>query len=113
MFPQEGPTAQNCSATDNDCCSESVANLEDNDQDGVKKCAGDCADDDAVTDMFGVPVPPGGALAYMTCSLLRAENQLQTASFLQRMPGFTPMTERLFTPLDASDGFYLCLMQRR
>ncbi|MBP6847394.1 MAG: putative metal-binding motif-containing protein [Kofleriaceae bacterium] len=71
VFPQEGPTAQNCSATDNDCCSESVANLEDNDQDGVKKCAGDCADDDAVTDMFGVPVPPGAinpTVADTTCN---------------------------------------------
>ncbi|MBL8625233.1 MAG: hypothetical protein JNK64_28240 [Myxococcales bacterium] len=58
VFPQEGPTAQNCSATDNDCCSQTVANLEDNDRDGSKKCAGDCADDVGVTDMFGVPVPP-------------------------------------------------------
>ncbi len=66
-----------------------------------------------ILDKAAAFVAPGGALAYMTCSLLRAENQLQTASFLQRMPGFTPMTERLFTPLDASDGFYLCLMQRR
>lgn len=59
VFPHDGPTAQNCSATDNDCCTQTVANLEDNDQDGSKKCDGDCADDVGVTDMFGVPVPPG------------------------------------------------------
>ncbi len=66
-----------------------------------------------ILDTAAAHVAPGGALAYMTCSLLRAENRAQTAAFLHRAPEFALLTERIFTPLDASDGFYLCLMQRR
>ncbi len=58
VFPRDGVNAQDCTSTDTDCCSQTVANLEDNDLDGWKKCAGDCADDVGVDDMFGVPVPP-------------------------------------------------------
>lgn len=57
-------------------------------------------------------VAPGGLLAYMTCSILRCENQQQIASFLQDRPGFRLTQERIFTPLNDSDGFYLCTMQR-
>ncbi|KGJ02427.1 SAM-dependent methlyltransferase [Paracoccus halophilus] len=57
-------------------------------------------------------VAPKGALAYMTCSLLRAENQDQIAKFTQRRAGYELVEERMFTPLNASDGFYLCLMRR-
>lgn len=66
-----------------------------------------------ILDQTALLVAPGGALAYMTCSLFRAENQSQTDAFLGRHPGFAQATQRLFTPLDASDGFYLCLLQRR
>ncbi|RCW86785.1 RsmB/NOP family class I SAM-dependent RNA methyltransferase [Paracoccus lutimaris] len=65
-----------------------------------------------ILDEAAARVAAGGGLAYMTCSLLRVENQAQTAAFLHRAPEFELVTERLFTPLDASDGFYLCLMQR-
>ncbi|MDQ7260454.1 RsmB/NOP family class I SAM-dependent RNA methyltransferase [Paracoccus sp. PS-1] len=58
-------------------------------------------------------VAPGGYLAYMTCSVLSAENQGQAHAFLARNPGFEPVAERRFTPLEASDGFYLALMRRR
>ena len=66
-----------------------------------------------ILDRTAAMVGPGGALAYMTCSLLRAENQSQTEAFLQRNPDFEPVEQRLFTPLDASDGFYLCHLRRR
>ena len=66
-----------------------------------------------ILDQTAALVAPGGALAYMTCSLLRAENQSQTDAFLLRHPGFQQQEQRLFTPLDASDGFYLCLLRRR
>lgn len=57
-------------------------------------------------------VAPQGHLAYMTCSLLQRENDDQIAAFVARS-GFVVMDQRRFTPLDASDGFYLALMRRR
>jgi len=57
-------------------------------------------------------VAPGGHLAYMTCSLLDEENAAQIAAFRERS-GFEVVKQRRFTPLDASDGFYLALMRRR
>lgn len=57
-------------------------------------------------------VRPGGHLAYMTCSLLDAENGAQADRFLQENPGFRHVSRHLWTPLDASDGFFLSLMTR-
>lgn len=58
-----------------------------------------------------VLVAPGGWLTYMTCSLLDAENGGQIRGFLAS-DGFALVDERRFTPLDASDGFYLAVMRR-
>lgn len=56
-------------------------------------------------------VRPGGTLVYMTCSLFRAENDAQIASFLDRHPRFSRHSARTLTPLDASDGFFAaCLI---
>ncbi|MFV0301007.1 MAG: RsmB/NOP family class I SAM-dependent RNA methyltransferase [Paracoccus sp. (in: a-proteobacteria)] len=56
---------------------------------------------------------PGGHLAYMTCSLLDEENRDQIAAFLARHPQFAPLWQRRWSPLDASDGFFLALLQRQ
>lgn len=53
-----------------------------------------------------------GVLAYVTCSLLNAENQDQITVFLARNPGWTLISSHRFTPLDGGDGFYLALLQR-
>lgn len=66
-----------------------------------------------ILDQTAALVAPGGALAYMTCSLLGAENQSQTGAFMRRNAAFEQVEQRVFTPLDASDGFYLCLLRRR
>ncbi|WP_323716004.1 RsmB/NOP family class I SAM-dependent RNA methyltransferase [Paracoccus aminovorans] len=58
-------------------------------------------------------VAAGGHLAYMTCSLLEPENGAQVAAFLARSPAFEPVAQQRFTPLSASDGFFLALMRRR
>lgn len=56
-------------------------------------------------------VLPQGHLAYMTCSVLAAENGDQIRGFLAQ-GGFALIDERLFTPMNASDGFYLAVMRR-
>ncbi|WP_374301706.1 RsmB/NOP family class I SAM-dependent RNA methyltransferase [Paracoccus sp. (in: a-proteobacteria)] len=58
-------------------------------------------------------VRPGGCLAYMTCSVLAPENDAQAKAFLQDSPDFSQVSRHLWTPLDASDGFFLSLMERR
>ena len=58
-------------------------------------------------------VTRGGHLAYMTCSVLRAENMEQTQAFLTRHPQFQQVAEERYSPLSASDGFYFALFQRR
>lgn len=58
-------------------------------------------------------VAEGGHLAYMTCSVLAVENDEQVQGFLARDPRFEQILARHFSPLSASDGFYLALMRRR
>lgn len=58
-------------------------------------------------------VRPGGRLAYMTCSLLDAENDARMTAFLAAYPDFIRIRQQIFTPLNASDGFFLSLLERR
>ncbi|TJZ94125.1 RsmB/NOP family class I SAM-dependent RNA methyltransferase [Paracoccus gahaiensis] len=57
-------------------------------------------------------VGPGGHLAYMTCSLLTAENEDQIRAFHARQSGFVAVMQRLWTPLQGGDGFFLALLRR-
>ncbi len=57
-------------------------------------------------------VRPGGRLAYMTCSLLRSENEAQVAGFLASHPDFRLETSRRMSPLTESDGFFLAVLRR-
>jgi 16S rRNA (cytosine967-C5)-methyltransferase len=70
------------------------------------------ATQDAILARAATLVGAGGWLVYMTCSLLRAENRDRIDSFLKRHPGFTAGHERLFSPLDAGDGFYAAHLRR-
>lgn len=56
-------------------------------------------------------VKQGGWLAYVTCSLLDAENSDQIRKFLSRNPQFRIEKTLRLTPLDGGDGFFLGLMQ--
>ncbi|MCV2870532.1 RsmB/NOP family class I SAM-dependent RNA methyltransferase [Defluviimonas sp. WL0002] len=67
--------------------------------------------DDILSDAQAL-VRPGGALAYMTCSLLEQENGDRIAAFLMAHPSFELETERRFSPLDGGDGFYLACLRR-
>nr|WP_284040727.1 RsmB/NOP family class I SAM-dependent RNA methyltransferase [Phaeovulum sp. NW3] len=65
----------------------------------------------AILDQAAAHVAPGGTLAYMTCSLLRAENEDQAAAFAAR--SHWPLgAQRRLTPLDGGDGFYTALFTR-
>jgi 16S rRNA (cytosine967-C5)-methyltransferase len=55
-------------------------------------------------------VAVGGVLAYATCSLFDAENKAQTAAFVARHPEFNLQSDRLITPLEGGDGFYVAVL---
>ena len=57
-------------------------------------------------------VRPGGRIAYMTCSLLDAENGDQVDSFLGQHPDFQREMSQTWLPETASDGFFLALLRR-
>lgn len=57
-------------------------------------------------------VRKGGVLAYVTCSLLRAENEDRVDAFLAVNSGWKKQVERRFPLGQDSDGFFLCLMGR-
>ena len=59
-------------------------------------------------------VKPGGALAYVTCSLLDEENEGQIMRFLADGPGqFRLERQRRWSPLEGGDGFFLALLRDR
>jgi 16S rRNA (cytosine967-C5)-methyltransferase len=66
----------------------------------------------AILDRAAAMVGEGGALAYATCSLLLAENAEQIGGFLGRHAGWKQDVDRLLSPLDGGDGFYLCVLRR-
>lgn len=58
-------------------------------------------------------VAAGGALAYMTCSLLEAENGAAIDGFLARNPDFSQRWHRRYLPPEASDGFFAALLIKK
>ncbi len=56
-------------------------------------------------------VRPGGHLAYMTCSLLRQENEDRIERFLSENGDWTVIDRLQLTPLDDGDGFYLAVVK--
>lgn len=57
-------------------------------------------------------VAQGGAFAYMTCSVLRDENDDQVDRFLAENPDFTQESRHFWTPLTASDGFFCAVLRK-
>ena len=55
---------------------------------------------------------PGGRLAYITCSLLSAENAVIVAEFLAYSPDFQQTRTHRYTPLQDGDGFFLSLLSK-
>lgn len=65
-----------------------------------------------ILDSVAPLVQSGGHLAYMTCSLLEAENSAQVEGFLARHPDFVETSRHAWSPLTASDGFFLSVLMR-
>lgn len=70
-----------------------------------------CALQARIVDAAAECVRPGGLLAYMTCSLLAAENEAQTPAFLLRHTGAQLLDQRRFSPLNGGDGFFLTVLR--
>lgn len=65
----------------------------------------------AILDEASRFVAPDGYLAYMTCSVLTEENDAQIGNFVARSD-FRVVEQRLLTPLQESDGFFMAVMKR-
>ena len=55
-------------------------------------------------------VKNGGRLAYITCSVLRSENQDQVNWFLSRETTFSFQANKVLSPIDGGDGFYVSIL---
>lgn len=71
-----------------------------------------CALQGQIIDRCLPMLAPGGVLAYVTCSMLREENEAQIATLVARHPGWTCRLQRRFSPLSGGDGFFLALVSR-
>ena len=65
-----------------------------------------------ILDLASGYVAPQGHLAYVTCSVLDAENSQQISAFLGRNRAWRLVSERRQTPLDGGDGFFATLLTR-
>lgn len=66
-----------------------------------------------ILDEAAALVAPGGALAYLTCSLLTAENEAALAGFTARQPEFALAWQTRHLPPTASDGFFASLLMKK
>ena len=66
----------------------------------------------AILDRAVSLVRPGGWIAYMTCSLLADENEVQADACLSRHPGLSLLDRWSCTPVSDADGFHLSLLGR-
>lgn len=57
-------------------------------------------------------VAPNGSLAYVTCSVLKSENEDQIESFLTRHPDWTCVQQTRFGLQSGGDGFFSAILTR-
>ena len=69
-----------------------------------------CRLQDTILTEAAALVVPGGRLAYVTCSLLRAENEDRVSAFLSGHPGWVCRAQRRWLPTGGGDGFFLALL---
>ena len=66
---------------------------------------------DAILERATGLVAPGGAVGYVTCSLLEAENGARVAAILRRRSGWAAEARLGLTPMDGGDGFGLAILR--
>lgn len=71
-----------------------------------------CAVQAGILDEISGLASGGHTIAYITCSLLQAENENQIASFLERHPAWRETAALRLSPMDGGDGFFLSLLTR-
>jgi 16S rRNA (cytosine967-C5)-methyltransferase len=102
---------------------------------GERQLDARCREQAQILDAASRFVKPGGALAYVTCSVFNAENADQIAAFLERNAGFEAVDHsalwnthfpqaqgraridrdlgvRLSPALSGTDGFYFCALRK-
>lgn len=68
---------------------------------------------DTILDAAAPRVIQGGALAYVTCSVLARENAARIRDFLQRTGEWREESRAHFLPGPLGDGFFLSVLRRR
>jgi 16S rRNA (cytosine967-C5)-methyltransferase len=68
---------------------------------------------DGILDAAAALTASGGRLAYVTCSLLAAENRDRVRGFLDRTRGWTATQARQFMPGASGDGFCVEILARK
>jgi 16S rRNA (cytosine967-C5)-methyltransferase len=69
-----------------------------------------CALQERILSEAATLVAPGGALAYMTCSVLQAENEEQVKK--TAVSGWAVEVMRRYLPLAGGDGFFVAVLHR-
>ncbi|MCD6090602.1 MAG: class I SAM-dependent methyltransferase [Bacteroidales bacterium] len=66
-----------------------------------------------ILDDYQSMLMPGGALVYVTCSILSSENEKQISQFLAKNEGkYTLEEERKVMPSEGFDGFYMARLRK-
>ena len=78
----------------------------------AERLAALCTTQAAILDRAAALTARTGVLAYVTCSLLVAENEAQVAAFLARQPGWILQIKRRISPLEGGDGFFVAILTR-
>lgn len=58
-------------------------------------------------------VKPGGQLVYITCSIFKEENSLNTKYFTNKFKDMQITSELEILPTEYADGFYYCIIQKQ
>lgn len=66
----------------------------------------------AILDRAHEALRPGGKILYSTCTVNPDENQKQVQAFLDRHPGYVLEEERMTSPLEDADCFYMAKIRK-
>jgi len=72
-----------------------------------------CETQSAIVGQAATHVRAGGYLVYMTCSILRRENEEMVTRCLSEMPEFESVETRRFLPSQEGDGFFCATLTRK